>query len=96
MFDKMKQLMELKKQADQIKRDLEATQIEIQEVKGIKILINGSQNIQSLDIDESLLNPANKKNFERDLSRSLNAAVRKSQEAAASKMKALMPGFPGM
>ena len=96
MFDKMKQLMELKKQAGQIKRELESTHIEIQEVRGIKIMINGSQNIQSLEIEEGLLNPANKKNFERDLSRSFNAAIKKSQEAAASRMKALMPGFPGM
>ena len=46
MFDKMKQLMELKKQADQIKRELDAALVDVQEVNGIKISITGSQNFR--------------------------------------------------
>ena len=97
MFDKMKELMEMKKQADQIKRELDAITIEYNDVRSIKIVINGSQDIKSLEIEEGLLNPANKKRLESDLLRSINGAVKKSQQMAAQKMKNLLPGgFPGL
>ncbi len=96
MFDKMKQLMEMKKQAEGIKRELDSASVDVQEVRGIKITISGSQNFQSIEIDEGLLNAPNKKRLEADLLRSLNAAVHRSQSVAAQKMKAVMPGFPGL
>ena len=34
MLDKMKQLMEMKRQADQIKRELESVTVDVQEVRG--------------------------------------------------------------
>ena len=96
MFDKMKQLMEMKKQTDLIKRELEANNIESEDVRGIKIVMNGAQNIKSVEIEASLLGAENKKKLESDLLRSFNSAVRKSQNLAAEKMKSLMPGFPGL
>jgi DNA-binding YbaB/EbfC family protein len=96
MFDKMKELMEMKKQADRIKRELDSSMVEINEVKGVKIVVNGSQNFQSLEIDETLVNGGDKGRLEKDLLRSVNAAIRQSQNLAAQKMKAVMPGFPGM
>ena len=97
MLDKMKELFEMKRQADQIKKELDALVIEYTDVRGIKVVINGSQDIKSLEIDDSLVNPANKKRLENDLTRGLNGAVKKSQFAAAQRMKKLMPGgFPGM
>ncbi len=96
MFDKMKQLMEMKNQADKIKKELDGEIVQITDVKGLRIVVNGSMNFQAVEIDENLLKPENKKNLERDLLRSLNAAIHKSQVLAASKMKALMPGFPGL
>lgn len=97
MLDKVKQMMELKKQADQLKKELEGIRIEVTEVRGIKLVINGAQIVQSVEIDESLLSPANKNRIQMDLLRSLNTAVKKSQQQAANKMKS-MPGFnlPGM
>jgi DNA-binding YbaB/EbfC family protein len=96
MFDKMKGLMEMKKQADRIKRELDASTVEVNEVQGVKIVVNGSQNFQSLEIDEALVNAGGKGRLEKDLLRSVNAAIRKSQGLAAQKMKAVMPGLPGM
>ena len=89
MLDKMKQLMEVKRQADQLKKELDAAQIEVNEVQGIRIAINGSQTFLSLDIDSQFLNADNKQRIEKDLLRSLNSAVRKSQMLAAQKMKTL-------
>ena len=96
MFDKVKQLMDMKKQADQIKRELDASVIEANEVRGIKVFINGSQEVKAIEIDGSLVKAENKAMLERDLLRSLNAAIKKSQSLAAQKMKELMPGLPGL
>ena len=97
MLDKVKQMMDLKRQADQLKKELEAIKLEVSEVRGIKIVVNGAQSFQSIEIDEALLSPANKNRVQMDLLRSINTAVKKSQQQAANKMKN-MPGFnlPGM
>jgi len=96
VFDKMEELMEMKKQADRIKRELDASTVEVNEVKGVRIIVNGSQNFQSLEIDGTLVNAGDKGKLEDDLLRSVNAAIRQSQNLAAQKMKAVMPGLPGM
>lgn len=95
MFDKMKQLMEMKKQADRIKRELDSSTVEATE-GGIKIVMTGSQTVQSVVIDEANLKVENKSRLERDLTRAVNNAVKKSQALAAEKMKEVMPGFPGL
>jgi DNA-binding protein YbaB len=97
MFDQVKKMMELKKQADQLKKELEATIIEVNEVRGIKAVVNGAQIFQSIEIEEGLLTPANKNRVQMDLLRTINNGIKKSQQAAANKMKN-MPGFnlPGM
>ena len=97
MFDKMKQLMEMKKQAEQLKRELDATILEVNEIRGIKIVVNGSQNFQLLEIDAGLLTAENKKRLEGDLIKALNTAVRKAQNAAAQKMKSMTGlNIPGL
>ena len=96
MFDKMKQLMEMKKQADQIKKQLDSVIVDVEEVPGIKIKISGSQKVKGVDIDESHLQAQNKRKFEQDLLRSLNAATKQSQKVAAEKMRSVMPDLPGM
>ena len=97
MFDQVKKLMEMKKQADILKKELEATIIEVQETRGIKMVVNGAQIFQSIDIEESLLNAGNKNRIQMELLKNMNTAVKRSQQAAANKMKN-MPGFnlPGL
>ena len=97
MLDKVKKMFEMKKQADQLKKELDATTVESHDVRGIKIVITGSQTIQSIEIDQGLFIPENKKRLENDLMRGINVAIRKSQNVAAQKMKTMMPGgFPGL
>jgi len=97
MLDQAKKLWEMKKQADILKKELEATIIEVQETRGIKVVINGAQIFQSVDIEEGLLTAGNKNRIQMDLLRSINTAVKRSQQSAANKMKN-MPGFnlPGL
>ncbi len=87
MFDKIKQMMQLKKQADKLKKELELVIIEVSDVRGIKVVVNGAQIFQSVDIDAGLLNAVNKNRLQMDLLRSINTAVKKSQQAAANKMR---------
>ena len=47
----------------------------------------GLKHFQSLEIDDEFLSVQNKKRFEADLFKSINAAIGKSQEMAAGKMK---------
>jgi len=96
MFNKMKQLMDFKNQAERIKKELDEEVVEVMEVKGIKIEISGSQDFRSIEIDEGLINKEDKKGLERDLLKALNAAIKKSQSVAASKMSSVMPGLPGL
>ena len=97
MLDKIKQLMEVKKQAEQIKRELDGTRTEVNSVRGIKIIIDGSQHFQSIEIDNELLGAENKKRLEADLLHSLNSAIGKSQAMAAQKMKDLTGlNIPGL
>ncbi len=97
MLDQVKKLMEMKKQADILKKELEATVIDIQETRGIKVVINGAQIFQSIEIEEGLLSTGNKNRIQMDLLKTMNTAIKRSQQAAANKMKS-MPGFnlPGL
>ena len=97
MLDQLKQLMEAKRQAEQLKKQLESSDIEINDVKGIKLVINGTQSLKFLELDDELLHAENKKKLEADLLRAFNVAVAKSQVMAAQKMKALTGlNIPGL
>lgn len=97
MFDKMKQVMEMKRQADQLKKELDAAHVTVDEVRGITITINGSQKFKSIEIDGAKISAENKTSLESDILKAVNAAIRQSQNVAAEKMKKLMPaGFPGL
>ena len=97
MLDQVKKIMEMKKQADILKKELEATILEVTETRGIKVVVNGAQIFQSVEIDENLLNAGNKNRIQMDLLKNMNTAIKRSQQAAANKMKN-MPGFnlPGL
>ena len=97
MLDQAKKLWEMKKQADALKKELEATIIEVTETRGIKVVVNGAQIFQSIDIEEGLLSAGNKNRIQMELLKNLNTAIKRSQQAAANKMKS-MPGFnlPGL
>ena len=97
MFDKMRGLMEMKKKAEELKRALDSANIEVNDVRGVKIVISGSQNFQSVEIAPELLNPENQKRLENDLLRALNSAIKKSQNLAAQKMQAMTGlNIPGL
>ena len=99
MFDQMKKLMELKKQADNLKRELEKITIEYNDVRGIKIKLNGAQMFQSIEVEDSWMDLKQKSRFQVEILRAVNMAIKKSQKEAAVQMQKTgglnIPGLMG-
>ncbi|MCX5791008.1 MAG: YbaB/EbfC family nucleoid-associated protein [Elusimicrobia bacterium] len=93
MLDKMKQLWEMKRKMDEIKKELD-TLVLASEDNLVKVEITGSQEIKSVAIKGELAG-ADKAKLEASLTETVNRAVRESQKAAAQKMSAL-GGIPGL
>ena len=89
MFDKIKQLADLKKmrgQAMAIQKQLAQEEIEINE-DNIRIVISGDQKLKTLEID-GLTNDR--------VLELINKAVKKSQEMAAKKLAEMSGGLSGL
>ena len=86
MFDKMKQMYELKKQADKMKKELEAEVIEV-EHGDVKVKVDGTQKILKLEYPEDI-DPDKLKD-------AINKAMDEVQKVAAKKMQGMM-GIGGM
>jgi DNA-binding YbaB/EbfC family protein len=97
MFDKMKQLMEMQKKMQEMKRQLEETDFEIISPDGVvKVMMNGAQEVKSVSI-QGELDSAGKTNLEKALKDVYNRAVKESQKIAAQKMKGVVgTDLPGM
>ncbi len=93
MLDKMKQLWEMKRKMDEIKKELD-TLVLASEDNLVKVEITGSQEIKSVTIKVEL-SGADKTKLEASLTETVNRAVRESQKAAAQKMSAL-GSIPGL
>lgn len=89
MFDKLKQLGELKKMRDQamaIQRQLAGEEVVVEE-QGIKIVMTGDQKIKTLEINGE---------SQGRLIEVLNKAIKKSQEVAAKKLQEMSGGLTGL
>jgi hypothetical protein len=89
MFDKVKQLAQLKKMRDQalaIQKQLAAEEIELTE-DNIHVVITGDQKFKLLEID-GLTNER--------VVEMINKAIKKSQEMAAKKLAEMSGGLSGM
>lgn len=97
MFEKAKDLYKLQKQARQIKKQLQNTHIEAEQ-EGVKVTINGEQEVISVEITDEALQ--DKKKMEKNLTASLNKAIKRSQQIGGELMKDVMgdmniPGLGG-
>lgn len=89
MFDKFKQLGELKKMRDQameMQKALAQEKIEVEE-QGIKVVMTGDQRVETLEIN------GEEQNSLKDV---LNKAIKKSQEVAARKLQEMSGGLGGL
>ncbi len=87
MFDKMKALMDMQKKMQEIKRELDNTNFEVQSPGGlIRIAMNGSQEVKGVNI-QGELKEIEKTNLEKATKDAINMAIKRAQDIAAGKMK---------
>jgi len=99
VFDKAKQLWELQKKAKAIQKELKETEIEAKAANGmVTVVVNGEQHVLSIDIEESLLTPENKRDLEKALTQATSEALSRAQAIAGEKMKVIAGdlNIPGM
>ncbi len=97
MFHKIKHLKDLRNQAKTLQNGLAEEKVEV-EYKGIKIIMDGNQEIVSLNISEELLNIDRKQDLEEYIKEALSQAIKKVQRVMAEKMQSMggLDNFPGL
>ncbi len=86
MFDKIKDLYGLQRQAKAIKKELKNIHIEA-DVDGVVVTIDGEQEVVSVKLPEQEMSH---QKLGESLVKAFNKAVKKSQQIAAEKMKPIM------
>ena len=87
MFDKMKALLDMQKKMQEMKRELDNTNFEIQSCDGlVKITMNGSQEVKEISIKGDL-KEIEEANLEKAIKDAFNMAIKRSHDIAAGKMK---------
>lgn len=94
MFQKVKDLYKLQKQARDIKGKLKNTHIEA-EHEGVKVVINGEQEVIKVEISAEAC--SDNKRLAENLEKCFNKAIKRSQQIGAELMKDVMGdlNFPG-
>jgi len=84
----MQQMREMQKQAQELKKQMETEIIEY-EKDGIKIVMNGAQELQSISFDDDF-DFGDKEKVGEQLKNALNKATKESQKTVAKKMRGMM------
>ncbi len=95
----LNQARELKAKLDKAQKELNNTMIEVSSGKGaVKIVINGQQIIQSINISPQVINPDKAEFLEKLVLKAVSEALAKSQKVAAKELKGITGGFklPGL
>ncbi len=93
MIDKMKQLWEMKRKMDEIKKELDALEL-ASEDNLVKVSITGSQEIRAVEFKCDLATVGREK-LQASLTETVNRAIKESQKSAAQRMSSL-GGLPGI
>lgn len=88
MFDKLKQIKNLRSQANQIKTELAAELIEgVNSSDEVKITMDGNQEVKKVTIDSTLSQDQDK--LQIAVQEAVNDAIKKVQQVMAKKMSQL-------
>ena len=94
MFGQMGDMYRLQREVKKIKKELAGIHV-FAESEGVKVTVNGEQEIVKVEIlEESALSDRSK--IERSILDATNRAMKKAQKIAAERMKAVMGDMPGM
>lgn len=88
MFEQLKQLNEMRKQAQQLKSEMEKITVEITEGK-VRVVIRGDQQVERVEVEGENRD---------DLKNAFNKAVKESQKKVSQKLSGLLTGMklPGI
>ena len=95
----LKQAQELKSKLEKAQKELAKTIIEVDSGKGaIKITIDGQQNIRTIKISPTVIDPDKPDQLEALILKAINEAMSKSQKMATKQLKGLTGGLkiPGL
>jgi len=96
MLNKLKQFNDLRKQANTLKSAMSEESVTIDN-KAIKIIMDGNQEIKTLEINEDYLSPSRKKDLEKYIKDGIADAIKKVQRKMAMKMQKMGDfNLPGM
>jgi len=90
MFNKLKQVKDLRDQAKTMQNALSGEKVEA-EKGGVKVVMNGNLEVQSIEINSEL----SKESLENTVKDCVNDCMKKAQKLMASKMRE-MGGLPGL
>lgn len=90
MFNKLKQIKDLRSQAKTMQNAL-AEETVSEEKNGVKVTLNGNMEVLSI----SLNNELNKDSQEETLKSCINSAIKQAQKLMAKRLQD-MGGFPGL
>lgn len=95
MFNKLKQFRDLRSQAKTLQNALKEEKV-VNEKGGIKIVMDGNQEVISYEItDSGLLSPDRKHDLENKLREATNNTIEKTKKVMAEKMQK-MGGFENL
>ena len=87
MFDQAKMLWK----ANQIKKELKKTEIEAKSNDGsVMVVVNGEMNLVSIELNEEMLKPENKRYLEKAIQNTVSEAMSRAQAVAAEKTREVM------
>jgi DNA-binding YbaB/EbfC family protein len=95
----IKQARELKSKLDKAQKELGKTIVEAESGKGaVKVIINGQQQIKSIQISPDVIDPDKAKHLEELVLKAVTEAIDKSQKLAAKQLGGLTGGLkiPGL
>lgn len=97
MPNTLKQMMEMKKKADALQRELAAIQVERTNAsRTLSVRVNGTQRVESVRLDASWLSPEKKEALESSLAQVINEALAETQKRTAAQAAALMRELKGL
>ena len=95
MGNMMKKVQEMQNKMQEVQKELENKTIEANAGGGmVKIVMNGKHQVQSINVDPSLLNLDEKEVLEDLIKAALNQAKEKVDEMSAEEMKKVTGGLP--
>ena len=88
MFNQMKDLYKLKKQADDLKKKMQTITVEVEE-KNVKVIMRGDNNVEAVFIDGE---------EKPEVKKAINKATKEAQKKVAKKFQGQLSGMniPGM